>query len=79
MRRKINRFMSLLALAACLVTFAATLTVSYQTALNRMETETFRQASLVAAGLEEIQGMPSRRCCSSLSPCACCRYGWRAA
>lgn len=61
MRRKINRFMSLLALAACLVTFAATLTVSYQTALNRMETETFRQASLVAAGLEEIQGMPEEK------------------
>lgn len=61
MRRKINRFMSLLALAACLVTFAATLTVSYQTALNRMETETFRQASLVAAGLEEIQGMPAEK------------------
>lgn len=61
MKRKINLFMSLLALAACLVTFIATLTVSYQTALNRMETETFRQASLVAAGLEEIQGLPEEK------------------
>ncbi len=59
MKRKINLFMSLLALAACLVTFAATVTVSYQTALKRMETETVRQASLVAAGLEEIDGLPA--------------------
>ena len=61
MKRKINLFMSLLALATCLVTFAATLTVSYQTALTRMETETFRQASLVAAGLEEIQALPEEK------------------
>lgn len=59
MKRKINRFMSLLALAACLVTFVSTLVVSYQTALTRMETETFRQASLVAAGLEEILELPA--------------------
>ena len=60
MNRKINLFMSLLALATCLVTFVATLVVSYQTALTRMETETFRQASLVAAGLEEIRDLPKK-------------------
>ena len=61
MKRKINLFMSLLALATCLVTFVATLVVSYQTALTRMETETFRQASLVAAGLEEIRDLPEEK------------------
>lgn len=54
MKRKINQCMSLLALFTCLVTFCATLAVSYQTAFKRMETETSRQAALVAAGLEEI-------------------------
>ncbi len=55
MKRKINLWTSVLALVTCLVTFCATLAVSYQTAFHRMETETSRQAALVAAGLEEIK------------------------
>ena len=58
MKRKINQCMSVLALLTCLVTFCATLAVSYQTAFSRMETETSRQAALVAAGLEEIKTLP---------------------
>lgn len=58
MKRKINQCMSVLALLTCLVTFCATLSVSYQTAFSRMETETSRQAALVAAGLEEIKTLP---------------------
>lgn len=57
MKRKINLRMSMLALLACVLTFCATLVVSYQTARTRMETETARQAALVAAGLEEIKGL----------------------
>ena len=49
MKRKINLWTSVLALVTCLVTFCATLAVSYQTAFHRMETETSRQAALVAA------------------------------
>ncbi|MBS5703220.1 MAG: PAS domain-containing protein [Butyricicoccus pullicaecorum] len=58
MKRKINQCMSMLALITCLITFCATLAVSYQTAFSRMETETSRQAALVAAGLEEVKGLP---------------------
>ena len=57
MKRKINLWTSVLALVTCLVTFCATLAVSYQTAFHRMETETSRQAALVAAGLEEIKSL----------------------
>lgn len=58
MKRKINLCMSVLALMACVITFCATIAVSYQTAMGRMETETSRQAALVAAGLEEIGEIP---------------------
>ncbi len=57
MKKYINLCMCLLAIATCIVTFVATLAVSYQTALARMETETMRQASLVAAGLEHIDAL----------------------
>lgn len=58
LRRKIYWFMSMLALVTCALTFCATLAVSYQTALLRMEKETSRQTALVAAGLEEIRTLP---------------------
>lgn len=59
MKKRINLCMCLLAIATCIVTFVATLTISYQTALARMETETMRQAALVAAGLEHIDALDS--------------------
>lgn len=57
MKRKIYLWTSVLALVTCLLTFCATLTVSYQTAFSRMVTETSRQAALVAAGLEETKSL----------------------
>ena len=59
MKKRINLCMCLLAIATCIITFVATLTISYQTALARMEAETMRQASLVAAGLEHIDALDS--------------------
>ena len=59
MKKRINLCMCLLAIATCIVTFVATLTISYQAALARMETETMRQAALVAAGLEHIDALDS--------------------
>lgn len=61
MKKRINLCMCLLAIITCIVTFVATLTISYQTALSRMETETIRQASLVAAGLEHIDALDSEQ------------------
>lgn len=61
MKKRINLCMCLLAIITCIVTFVATLTISYQTALSRMETETMRQASLVAAGLEHIDALDSEQ------------------
>lgn len=59
MKKRINLCMCLLAIVTCIVTFVATLAISYQTALSRMETETMRQAALVAAGLEHIDALDS--------------------
>lgn len=61
MRKRINLCMCLLAIFTCIITFVATLTVNYQTAFSRMETETMRQLSLVAAGLENTKQMDSKQ------------------
>lgn len=59
MKNQIYLRMCLLALVTCALTFWATLAVSYQTSLTRMETETLRQASIAAAGLEQTSDRPA--------------------